>query len=75
MKKNIHIEDIVVFLTNTLGCFVLSAFFISSKNIIEICIGVYLIFNILCFYSVVTKQLSDKEYLEEQLRRLKNEKI
>jgi len=51
MRRNI--EEKIVFLTNTLGSFILAGLFFTSKGIVNILIGTYFIINLLCFISLI----------------------
>lgn len=54
-KKNIGIEDRIVFISNTLGSLVLSAVLLSSKSIFEMILGIYCFFNMFCYFIVMGK--------------------
>jgi hypothetical protein len=69
MKKK-DISDKIVFLTNTLGCFVLAFYFISLENISGQILGIYCILNILCFFAVVSHYGTEREVSQNELKQL-----
>ena len=48
-KKNIGIEDRIVFISNTLGSFILGFYFGGLKTVAGYIIGAYCLLNIFCY--------------------------
>jgi hypothetical protein len=55
--KKVGIEDRIVFISNTLGSFVLGFYFVSFKSIIGIILGAYCILNLICYSIVIGEYL------------------
>lgn len=55
MKRKVDIEDKIVFLSNTLGSFVLGVHFGSLKTITGTILGAYCLLNIFCYLTVFSE--------------------
>lgn len=56
MKKHFNLEEKVVFLSNTLGSFILGFYFAGLKTIGGYIVGAYCILNIFCFVSCLKEK-------------------
>lgn len=54
MKRKASIENKIVFLSNTLGSFVLGFYFASLKTIVGYLLGAYCLFNIFCYLIIIS---------------------
>lgn len=59
--KKVGIEDKIVFISNTLGSFVLGFYFVSFKTIIGIILGAYCLLNLFCYFVVFGEYLKGND--------------
>lgn len=52
-KRRIRIEEKIVFLTNTIGSWVVAAFFSNLDSIVGMLLAIYFIFNFICFITLI----------------------
>ena len=71
MKKN-DISDKIIFISNTLGSFLLGFYFASFKSIIGYLLSVYCVLNLLCFVAAITHYGVEKEIQQNELRKMKS---
>lgn len=54
-KRKIEIEEKVVLITNTIGSWVVAAFFSNLDSIVGMLLAIYFVFNFICFITLIKK--------------------